>query len=446
MGLTSASTGTGILKYCGLQIVKESEQDKIIALGGNPNVGKSTVFNHLTKLKQHTGNWPGKTVVNAQGKCRYHEKNYIMVDIPGTYSLMANSTEEEVARDFICFGSSDAIVIVADATCLERNLNLVLQTMEITNQVILCVNLMDEASKKKIRIDLDRLSNILKIPVIGTNAKSGYGMKRLMDEVEVLTEYPRKTRPFTVTYCDEIEAAVTLVEPEVFKLLDERIDSRWVTLKLLEGDLSLLQSLKTYLGFDLMQEEALSKKLMEARVLLSEANILDHFRDHIVTKIITECEKIAHDTVTFESREYASRDRKLDKILTSKLTGIPIMIALLFCVFWITITGANLPSKLISSALFSLEKPLISFFQWISAPVWLQGIFIDGIFRTLAWVISVMLPPMAIFFPLFTLLEDLGYLPRIAFNLDHLFRKAAAHGKQALTMCMGFINLHKAFL
>lgn len=438
MGLTSASTGTGILKYCGLQIIKESEQDKIIALGGNPNVGKSTVFNHLTKLKQHTGNWPGKTVVNAQGKCRYHGKNYIMVDIPGTYSLMANSTEEEIARDFICFGTLDAVVIVADATCLERNLNLVLQTMEITNQVILCVNLIDEASKKKIRINLDRLSKILKIPVIGTNAKSGYNMDRLMDEVEVLTEYPSKTHPLTVTYCDEIEAAVTLLEPEVVRLLDQRIDSRWVTLKLLEGDLSLLQSLKTYLGFDIMQEESLSKKIMEARILLSEAGILEHFRDLIVTKIVTECEKIAHDTVTFESREYAARDRKIDKILTSKLTGIPIMIALLFCVFWITITGANIPSDLLASALFSLEKPLISFFQWIMAPEWLQGIFIDGIFRTLAWVISVMLPPMAIFFPLFTLLEDLGYLPRIAFNLDHFFRKASAHGKQALTMCMGF--------
>ena len=138
-----------------------------------------------------------------------------------------------------------------------------------------------------------------------------------------------------------------------------------------------------------------------------------------------------------KKKEYAARDRKIDKILTSKITGIPIMIAMLFGIFWITITGANVPSSLLSSGLFMLEKPLSQFFLWLSAPEWLRGIFVDGIFRTLAWVISVMLPPMAIFFPLFTLLEDLGYLPRVAFNLDNFFRKACAHGKQALTMCMG---------
>lgn len=438
MESASESIDTGRSKYCGLRIEKETVQDKIIALGGNPNVGKSTVFNSLTKLNQHTGNWPGKTVVNAHGKCRHNGRNFIMVDIPGTYSLMANSAEEEIARDFICFGEADAVVIVADGTCLERNLNLVLQTMEITSKVIVCVNLMDEAEKKKIRINLSLLSSKLGIPVIGTSARSGKGLDRLMDAVDALTGSACEAPPLRLTYSEEIETAVSMAEPEVAKLLPQSMNSRWITLKLLEGDLSLLKSLKAYLGFDLMQSEEVSGKIMEARLFLEDLGILDHFRDQIVTKIVETCEEISREVITFEKKEYAERDHKIDKILTSKLTGIPIMIAMLFGIFWITITGANVPSSLLSSALFSLEAPLSAFFQWLSAPEWIRGIFVDGIFRTLAWVISVMLPPMAIFFPLFTLLEDLGYLPRVAFNLDNFFRKACAHGKQALTMCMGF--------
>ncbi|MDQ7092614.1 FeoB small GTPase domain-containing protein, partial [Desulfosporosinus sp. PR] len=205
MGLTSTSTGAELLNYCGLHIARETQQDKIVALAGNPNVGKSTVFNSLTGLNQHTGNWPGKTVLNAQGKYRHQSKNYIMVDIPGTYSLMANSTEEEIARDFICFGGADAVVIVADATCLERNLNLVLQTMEITDKVVLCVNLMDEAQKKKIRINLDLLAASLGIPVVGTSARSGRGLDHLMNAVSSLTENSLQVNPLFLTYSAEIE-------------------------------------------------------------------------------------------------------------------------------------------------------------------------------------------------------------------------------------------------
>ncbi|MDD4335052.1 MAG: ferrous iron transport protein B [Desulfotomaculaceae bacterium] len=439
MGLTSTSTGTEILNYCGLHIEKETQQDKIVALAGNPNVGKSTVFNSLTGLRQHTGNWPGKTVINAQGKYRHDSKNYILVDIPGTYSLMANSTDEEIARDFICFGGADAVVVVADATCLERNLNLVLQTIEITEKVVLCVNLMDEAKKKKIRIDLDLLASRLGIPVVGTSARSGRGLDLLMNAVGSLAGNAFIVNPLRITYSDEIEKAISMVEPLIDSVLNGRISSRWVSLKLLDGEESLLLSLKGYLGCDLMQNKKILKKVNAARLFLAEAGIPhEQFRDQVVTKIVKTCESISRESITFEKKEYAERDRKIDKILTSKLTGIPIMILLLFGVFWLTITGANYPSNLIATALFALEDQLTAFFVWISAPAWLNGLLIEGMYRTLAWVVSVMLPPMAIFFPLFTLLEDLGYLPRIAFNLDNFFRKAYAHGKQALTMCMGF--------
>ncbi len=439
MGLTSGSTGSGVLNCCGLHIEKETPADKIVALAGNPNVGKSTVFNSLTGLNQHTGNWPGKTVVNAQGKYRHHGNNFILVDIPGTYSLMANSTEEEIARDFICFGRPDAVVVVADATCLERNLNLVLQTMEITDKVVLCVNLMDEAKKKKIRINLDLISSQLGIPVVGTSARSGKGLDQLMDAVASLTDGSIESKPLHVAYTDQIENAVSMPEPALVKILRGRISSRWVSLKLLDGDESLLQSLKEYLGYDLMQDDEISHKVTEARNFLEAAGIsTDRLRDQVVTRIVMTCEDIGRKTIKFEEKEYAARDSKIDKILTSKLTGIPIMIALLFGVFWLTITGANYPSKLIATGLFALQGRLSGLFQAISVPAWLSGLLVDGMYRTLAWVVSVMLPPMAIFFPLFTLLEDSGYLPRIAFNLDNFFRKACAHGKQALTMCMGF--------
>ncbi len=439
MGLTNTSTGAGVLSHCGLTIEKGTPLDKVIALAGNPNVGKSTVFNALTGLKQHTGNWPGKTVVNAQGRYRYQDMNFIMVDIPGTYSLMANSTEEEIARDFICFGGADAVVVVADATCLERNLNLVLQTMEITGRVVLCVNLMDEAKKKKIGIDLNVLSSRLGVPVIGTSARSGKGLNELIAAVKGLTESGSEQIPLCIHYGEKIEAAIDLIKPALDAVLQNRISTRWVALKLLDKDESMLCSLRTYLGYDLLQNDEIAQTVEYAKRSLEDAGIsAEQLRDQVVTKIIKECENICRDTVTFEKMEYAARDRRIDQILTSKLTGIPIMIALLLGIFWFTITGANVPSSLLAAGLFSLEEPLSQFLIWLSIPDWIRGILVDGIFRTLAWVISVMLPPMAIFFPLFTLLEDLGYLPRVAFNLDNFFRKACAHGKQSLTMCMGF--------
>lgn len=437
MGLTNASTGTGVMK--GLHIEKDSVRDKVVALAGNPNVGKSTVFNSLTGLNQHTGNWPGKTVVNAQGKYTHKGTDFILVDIPGTYSLTANSAEEEVARDFICFGGADAVAVVADATCLERNLNLVLQIMEVTGRTVLCVNLMDEAKKKKIRVDPDLLSARLRIPVVGTSARAGEGLDELMDAVGLAAENTANFSPLQITYCEEIEDAIGAVEPAAAEVLKGAVSSRWAALKLLEGDDSLLSSMKTWLGTDLTNDRNITQKVTGALQTLQEEGIgREQIRDHIVTRIVMTCESISREAVTFEKKDYIARDRTIDKILTSKLTGIPIMLILLSVVFWITLVGSNAPSDLLAAGLFGLEDAIHAFLTWIKAPHWLRDIFVDGVFRTLVWVVSVMLPPMAIFFPLFTLLEDLGYLPRVAFNLDNVFRKARAHGKQALTMCMGF--------
>jgi len=436
MGLTNQSTGHHALES-ELHIDRNTE-DKVIALAGNPNVGKSTVFNSLTGLKQHTGNWPGKTVTNAQGRCKHKDSPFVLVDLPGTYSLMANSAEEEVARDFICFGNPDATVIVTDATCLERNLNLVLQTLEITGRAVVCVNLIDEAKRKKINVDIEALSRQLGVPVVGTNARSNKGLDELMDRVDTVSA-GLDTSPVQIEYDEAIEQAVALIEPRVKALLSHQLNSRWVSLKLLDGDSTLLASIRKYLNFDLLEDAKLAQKLEEAREALIQSGITeDAFRDRVVSRIVGTAEEICRQVVRFENEKYSQTDRKIDKLLTSRIFGLPIMLALLGVIFWLTLTGANYPSQLISQGLFWVQDRLTDFFLWLGTPAWVHGVLVLGMYRTLAWVISVMLPPMAIFFPLFTLLEDLGYLPRVAFNLDKFFKKACACGKQALTMCMGF--------
>ncbi len=438
MGLTNQSTGTGVLGN-ELRIERTAPDDKVIALAGNPNVGKSTVFNSLTGMNQHTGNWPGKTVTNAQGKYRHKDTNFIMVDIPGTYSLMANSAEEEVARDFVCFGKPDAVVVVADATCLERNLNLVLQTLEITDRVVVCLNLIDEAKRKKITIDCDKLSEFLGVPVIPTNARSKKGLKELMDAVYKVSGSYTSLKPISITYDDAIEQASSMLQQRICELTDGTINCGWAALKLLDGDPVLLSALDKYLGLNLLEDDKLQELLDTAKKHLADSGIQpNQLRDKIVSRLVRIAESISRDTVTFHNDQYNLTDRRLDSILTSRVLGIPIMLCMLAVIFWLTIAGANIPSGLIADFLFGIEDKLTELFISAGSPKWLYGILILGIYRTLAWVISVMLPPMAIFFPLFTLLEDLGYLPRVAFNLDNFFKKACAHGKQALTMCMGF--------
>ena len=438
MGLTKQSVGMGAVDS-GLEIKKQTPDDKIIAIAGNPNVGKSTLFNNLTGMNQHTGNWPGKTVTNAQGYCKTREHSYVLVDIPGTYSLMAHSTEEEVARNFICFGGSDGIVVVCDATCLERNLNLVLQTMEISDRVLVCVNLMDEAARKNITIDLKSLSEKLGVPVAGTIARKKQSLDQLMKQLDGLVEGTQTASPYQVEYSPIIEQAIAMAEPAVKGRVEGKVNSRWLTLKLLDSDPSLMKELREYLDEDILEMPEISLALSQAREHLAKYGITNEIlKDRIVAALVASAEKICRDTVQFHKTGYNEGDRKLDKILTSRFTGYPVMIGMLAVVFWLTITGANYPSQMLADALFRLQDQLTKAFLAVGAPPWLHGLLILGVYRVLAWVVSVMLPPMAIFFPLFTLLEDSGYLPRIAYNLDKPFKSCHACGKQALTMCMGF--------
>ncbi|MBQ2841135.1 MAG: ferrous iron transporter B [Oscillospiraceae bacterium] len=357
MGLTRSSVGKNA-QDSRLSIHRKRPDDLVVALAGNPNVGKTTVFNALTGMRQHTGNWPGKTVTNAQGYCEYDGRGFVLVDIPGTYSLSARSAEEEVARDFLCSDTPDAVVVVCDATCLERNLILVLQTLQITKRAVVCVNLMDEAKKRGIELDLEALRSELGVPVVCTEARRKKGLSDLLSKIKEVASLPPENNSFPSFVSSE--------------------------------------------------------------------------------EIVAEAERIYNMCVKTSDCGYTEKARKFDRLLTSRITGFPIMLVMLAIIFWITIEGANLPSSLLSQFLFRLEMPLYDFLVAVNLPHALSEAITFGIYRVLAWVVSVMLPPMAIFFPLFTLLEDLGFLPRIAFNLDRIFKKCNACGKQSLTMCMGF--------
>lgn len=415
----------------------ENKNQFSVALSGNPNVGKSTLFNSLTGSSQHTGNWAGVTVSCFKGSCSSKKYNYVFADLPGTYSLMAHSAEEALARDGICFGNCDAAVVICDSTCLERNLNLVLQILETGIPAMVCVNFMDEAAKKNIRIDLPALSRELSAPVAGTTARKKRSLEHFLDRLDETVDHP-DTEPFHISYDAAVEQAISMLLPFT-EPLSSRLSPRWLALRLLENDPGLLRSLNTFLGRDLSEDDALCQAVLQARSHLDQAGIFeDDLKDRIVSGIVNTAESIASRTVSLPEKPYGKRDAFWDRILTGRLAGYPAMIGLLTLIFWLTITGANYPSALLSSLFFSFQEKLTAAFMAVNAPQWLHGILVLGVYRVLAWVISVMLPPMAIFFPLFTLLEDFGYLPRIAYNLDRPFQCCKACGKQALTMAMGF--------
>ncbi len=421
-------------------LVKRPRAQEIpIALAGNPNVGKSTLFNALTGLRQHTGNWPGKTVEQASSTFRTAFHTYRITDTPGSYSLQAHSPEEEITRDFLCFGGAEAVVAVCSASCLERSLCLALQILELCPKTLVCVNLMDEAEERGIQIDLPLLSRELGVPATGISARSGQNLYAFSEALDRLAEGRQACTAAPIPYPPSIEAAIKLLEPSVQKLAGGLFPSRWLSLRLLEGDPALKTGLSGFYGFSLETAPSLEPVLQEAHAMLDAAGLSgDKLQDAIAESILARAEEIASRAVHSGPGAGMKKDRLLDRIFTSRLLGYPAMLLLLAFILWLTITGANYPSQLLSRLLLGFQGTLSGLFQSLGAPDWIRGLLVDGAYRVLAWVVSVMLPPMAIFFPLFTLLEDVGYLPRIAYNLDHLFQRCRSCGKQALTLCMSF--------
>lgn len=439
--------------------------DYVVALAGNPNVGKSTVFNALTGLRQHTGNWPGKTVTRSEGGFEYDGKRYKLVDLPGTYSLFAASPDEEVARDFILFAKPDVTVIVLDATRLERNLNLTLQILEITDRAVVCLNLVDEALRHGIVVDDRQLSRELGVPVVSTSARSGRGIEDLLQAIAGIATGQMACKPSRLTSePPALRRQLNTITRDLEEVLPALPNLRWVALRLLAGDAHIADAL---LKGELVQAgderrttttrpvvsaagiNANDQGRSQAANRLTEivrksrrlrAEIKGDIHEHVVAAIYAKASDIARRVVKIQgSSPSPTLDQRIDRIVTSRLWGFPIMVALFAMVFWITISGANVPSGWLNSLLVGKIHPwLRQASVTIGFPHWLTGIAVDGMYLATAWVVSVMLPPMAIFFPFFTLLEDFGYLPRVAFNLDSLFRRAGAHGKQAMSMMMGF--------
>lgn len=410
---------------------KSNKNSYSIALIGNPNTGKTTLFNVLTGMRQHTGNWSGKTVLKSEGFYFYKKKRYSITDLPGMYSLLSQSQEEELTRDYLYTEKADVVVLVLDYSRLERNLNLALQVMEITPKVILCLNLKDEAQENGIYIDEKKLSDLLGIPVVSTAANKKEGIEDLHKIIEYAVEDSTLFLKNKLRFDKATEGLLDSISKKLKIQFPKLHNIRWVAQRILQGDLTVIKN-------NFINTFSKSQDFLEDLVRKAKIELREDFYEKYIEKIYERSSEISEKVVSQNNKKRQIFQQKVDRILTGRF-GLLCMMLLFIVVIWTTIVGANYPSQWISTLLLEWVYPnLKDFAASISMPFWLNGLLIDGIYLSVAWVTSVMLPPMAIFFPIFGILEDLGYLPRVAFVLDPLFKKVGAHGKQALTMSMGF--------
>lgn len=404
-----------------------------VVLAGNPNVGKSTVFNALTGMRQHTGNWCGKTVESAKGKFTYQGHEITLLDTPGTYSLLSDTAEERAARDTLCNVDYDCVLCVCDATRLERGLILALQITEMTNKAVLCINCMDAAKQQGIEIDIKRISQMLGIPVIAVTARQKRSLEPLMEAVMERAAMLRASGT-EIRYPQIAERSITkVIEPIAATLPAERRHlARWLAVHLLMPDAQMP------LWADAEKMQFVEEGIHQGRALLHEGKTTaKQYEKLVAATVILRASSICAKVVV-QSSKAKQKEYRIDRVVTSKRYGWGIMAVLLFVVFWLTASAANVPSALLFDALeHGCNVLSILAAEW-KLPHCFSGALIDGALRGTCRVISVMLPPMAIFFPLFTLLEDSGLLPRIAFNADSAFARCHACGKQSLTMAMGF--------
>jgi ferrous iron transport protein B len=412
-----------------------------VGVAGNPNVGKSVIFNALTGSQQHVGNWPGKTVERAEGSFTYQGREIRLVDLPGTYSLAAQSPEEVIARDYIISGEPDVVVDVVDATSLERNLNLTLQILELTDRVVVGLNLMDEVERMGWELDVAELEVELGVPVVPTVATEEEGLPELVEATVEVAEGRRSTNPVQLDYGLTIEGHIETLQEDLTRVgIEER--SRWMALKLLEDDPEVVEAFKrgdlTALGLAAppASAEALQTLLRQA-VRLREGTRPDA-KVEIVRRRYELAHDVVHRTVHRVRPEAENLTERIDRIVTHRIWSWPITLAVFLAIFWITIQGGEIAGGWLDAGLSRLIDGARAWLTRIQAPWWVIGGLVDGLLVGVGTVIAVMLPPMTILFTAFALLEDLGLLPRIAFNLDRPMQVLGSQGKQTLTWGMSF--------
>lgn len=411
-------------------------RDFTIALAGNPNCGKSTVFNQLTGTKQHVGNWPGKTVEKKEGSYQYKGKKIGVVDLPGTYSLTAYSLEEVIARDFVIKERPDLVISIVDAANLERNLYLTMQIIELGVPVIVALNMMDIVEDREVKIDAEKIKNALDVPVVNLVAREGKGIDSLKDLIlQIAGSDEKYEKKISVQFNKKIEVELKKLQEEIEKFpeLTVSFDSRWLAIKLIEADKAILDELQgdhTYAPL-LHEAQSFAKEFSATSELEIDTEIADAY--------YTAIHEIACAAVTKPKKQKESTSDKIDRVVTHRIWGIPIFLALMWAVFKLT---TDVASPFLDWVDGVIGGPLTNWIVWLLEKLnlggtWVESMAVDGIIAGVGGVL-VFVPVLMMLYLALAILEDSGYMARAAFVMDRLMHGLGLHGKSFLPMIVGF--------